>query len=218
MNSLKEIIGTLFTLLLVILWVSGCYHGKKKHKEDFLSDNVFSSFYYGVEQFWHKADSDELNKLVRKGVLFMIIKSDTSNIEEIQEYTKFKDEFLHSVNKLNKDQVNYVKNGLENYIEFITSYEQDIIDGLINYKKSGIIKFEYSSHTNLLVDACFRYGLEKHLKIAKEYFDNYYNSENIGLNLKLYLQEKNIDEIKIYLNNLKSNKIKKLNTNLNELF
>jgi hypothetical protein len=214
-KTITGILSISFTTLLIIIWISGCFHMKKKHKDDLLADSVFSQFYYGIEQFWHKTDKDDLNKIVNKAIYAMTLNSISTNESEIEDYNKLKEKILNSLKDLKDDHINYVHNGVKNFIKFDNSYRQDINDGIIEFKKTGKKSFVYSETTNLLADACFKYNLENYLKIAKENFDKY-NNEN--LSFKLEIMDKNISELENFLYMDHTNKATTLYINYKNLF
>jgi hypothetical protein len=216
-EKLSNASSYIIPILLIGLWIVGAFHGKKKHNIDPFSSNFFVCWYYGLETMWHKTDYSELNDNIK--VIAYLIMQKPSGIEakEQLEFNETKKDLKKVLEKLDTKELDYIKAGTQTFVDFMTSYQDDIIKAFLNYKTSKIFNLKFSYKTIKLSEKCTKYGLDKEMNNFKV------EMEKIKTNLKEKLEsgaetfdESLIDEKKI--KDVATQKINSMNSTVKEIF
>ena len=172
---MKKIIANVFAWCIPIIFfgvfIIGAIHGYKKHNVQPFSDSFYYSWYYGIETLWHKTDYKKLNDRVREAIYLTIAKPKSINPRELIDYNKTKEDFQTTIENLDKKEKEYINNGVSTFIDYMHSFQIDLLNTAIKFKETKIINMTQSEKTNTLSKKCLEYGLEKEIKdieLAKE--------------------------------------------------
>jgi len=202
--NIKKVLGDsasfLVPALVIGLWILGAFHGKKKHNIDPFSSNFLVCWYYGLEVIWHKTDYKELNDDVKVAVFLIISKPDTFDPKAQLEFNESKKDFKKVIDKLDKKELAYVKDGTNMFINYISAFQKDMIETFANYKTSRQFTPTESDNTKRIYKKCLTYGLEKEMQELKRSLDDFTNNFKDKLETGSEdIDESLIDEEKIRL-------------------
>ncbi|MEO7310717.1 MAG: hypothetical protein ABIX01_09975 [Chitinophagaceae bacterium] len=221
MTKLKNILGNilpiLIPVLLIGLWILGAVHGKKKHNVDPFSANFFVCWYYGLETFWHKLDYKELNDDIKVAAYLIMQKPTGIDAKEQLDFNETKKGLKEVLEKLDSKETDYVKSGVNTFVEFMSSIQDDIINALLNYKTAKIFDISVSDKTKSLSKKCASFGLEKEMKEMETELEKIKNT----FNEKLEGNSQHFDESLIDEKKLKDEAVQKtsvINLTVREIF
>lgn len=163
-NILANILPILIPVLLIGLWILGAVHGKKKHNVDPFSSNFFVCWYYGFETFWHKTDYKELNDDIKVAAYLIMQKPTGIDAKEQLDFNETKKELKKVLEKLDNKETDYVKSGVNTFVEFMASFQDDMINALLNFKTTKVFDISVSEKTKSLSKKCSSFGLDKEMK------------------------------------------------------
>jgi hypothetical protein len=170
-DKLSDASGYLIPILLVGLWIVGAFHGNKKHNVDPFSSNFIVCWYYGLETMWHKTDYKELNDDIKVVAYLIMQKPRGIDAKEQLKFNENKKDLKKVLQKLNTKEMDYVKAGTIAYLDLLASFQDDLINALLDYKTSKILDYKFSYKTTKLSGKCNKYGLDKEtndLKVEME--------------------------------------------------
>ncbi len=174
---MKKIIGDLVSWiipsLLIGLFIVGAIHGKKKHNVDPFSANFFVCWYYGIETVWHKTDFKELNDDIKVVVFLIMTKPVNSDAKDQLEFNETKKDIKKVIEKLDSKELEYVKSGVTTFIDYTASFQQDMIDGMMQFKQTQKMNISLSKKTNSLAKKCTDFGLEKEMNELKSAIEKF---------------------------------------------
>lgn len=216
-KSLSDASGYLIPILLIGLWIVGAFHGKKKHNVDPFSANFFVCWYYGLETMWHKTDYKELNDDIKVATFLIMQKPNGIDAKQQLEFNETKKDLKKVLAKLDTKEINYIKSGVDAFVKFMASFQNDMINGFLNYKTTKILDLNYSEQTRSLAKKCSSLGLDKEMK------DMDIELEKIKSSLKEKLESnsQNFDESILDEKKLRDEagqKINVINTTVKEIF
>ena len=113
---------------------------------------------------WHKIDYKELNDDIKVAAFLIIGKPDGIDAKEQLEFNETKKEFKQILEKLSSKEINYVKSGVNTFVEYMESFQDDMINGFLNYKIAKRFDLSFSDKTINLSKKCSSLGLDKEMK------------------------------------------------------
>lgn len=194
-------------ILLIGLWIVGAFHGKKKHNVDPFSSNFFVCWYYGLETLWHKTDYKELNDNIKVVAYLIMQKPIGIDAREQLEFNETKKDLKKVLEKLDTKEMDYVKAGTKTFVDFIASFQDDMINTFLNYKTSKIFDLKFSDKTTKLSEQANTYGLDKEINDMKGEMEKL----EINLNEKMEDGSETFDESLIDEKKMKDDATQKLN-------
>jgi hypothetical protein len=164
---LSNVGWSLIPIVVIGFWILGALHGKKKHGIKPLSDNFLVCWYYGIEQFWHKIDYDELRDEVKVAVFLLSSKPTGMDARGQIEFNESKREFRRSLSKLSKKELSYVKEGVEAFLNYMESFQKNIYESTIAFKTTHRFEYIESEESKLLLEKSADYGLSEQVDEIK---------------------------------------------------
>lgn len=144
--------GTIVVWVIIgSLWIGGCIHSCKKHKDDpvWLQQSPLAA-YRGVEYFWHDDFADvnwnkRLANDLRTCVYF--VNEGTAKEGNIYQVNEGIEEFSKKISEYPKDKKDYLKTGLMDYFKFNMFSSADLINSMDTYYETGILNLHNSQNT-----------------------------------------------------------------------
>ncbi len=163
-EKLNDALVYIIPILLIGLWVIGAFHGKKKHNIDPFSSSFFVCWYYGLETMWHKTDFNELNDDIKVAAFLIMQKPTGIDAKEQLDFNETKKDLKKVLENLDKKETDYVKLGVNTFVEFMASLQDDMIDGCLKYKVTKTFDLDMNEKTKKLSKKCSSFGLDKEMK------------------------------------------------------
>lgn len=154
-------------ILLIGLWIVGAFHGKKKHNIDPFSSNFFVCWYYGLETMWHKTDYKELNDDIKVIAYLIMQKPNGIDAKEQLEFNETKKDLKKVLANLDTKEIDYVKAGTKTFVDFMASFQEDMIKAFVDYKTTKTLDLKFSDNTIKLAETCTSYGLGEEMNGMK---------------------------------------------------
>lgn len=158
-KAVINVLGGLIPLIIFGIWILGAFHGSKKHQVDPLSaSGSISSFYYGLEMFWHKADYEKMNEYIRAITHFAMSEPEYDQGIESVDFALYRDKLQKKIKSFTKEELEYIKLGTNHYLNSLSAIKLD----LKNQVDKGISrddKLNLSKSTQESIDKGDMYGL-----------------------------------------------------------
>lgn len=216
-NILEQVGAFVVPAIIIGVWILGAFHGSKKHNTDPFSESFFVCWYYGLETMWHKTDFTELKENVQVGTFLIMQKPDGFNAKEQLEYNETKKKFKKILTKLDQKEKDYVHAGVNSFVDYMESFQKDMIEALLSYKQSRIMNLNFSQATLSKSQKCSSFGLGKEMKDMENELDKIRANlkSNIANDPKAF-DENLMDEQKMKQESI--NKIEVIKTTVKEIF
>ena len=135
-EKITNIVTTSLTVLLILVWIIGAFHGNKKHNLDPFSNRFYFCWYYGIESVWHKTDFNELNNEIKIASRLILENSSELNSSEMILQTDTKLKLRKLLKNLDTKELNYVMDGTRSILTFMKFVQSDMIQSVANFRET----------------------------------------------------------------------------------
>jgi hypothetical protein len=154
----SRLIGPTITIVVIGLWIFGTAHGLKKHDNFRPIEDFYTSWYYGIEFFWHKTDYKQLNDEVATASYLVMSKSEDA--KEQQDHNETKRKFKKGLKRYTDKEIDYIKSGVSTFMKFAHSWQNDFVAAISRYNYTKEFKIIKTDSTVNLEKQCLTYDLQ----------------------------------------------------------
>ena len=161
---LGPVFSTIISIGVTFLYFAGLVHSYKQHStKDFIASVCLPPFtvYRGAEMFWHKKENKDLNDGVKSAVYLIMSKPIDMDAKAQLDFSESKARFKNLIKNLDQSDLKYIKAATTAFVDFIASFQYDLISAVAELKQSKNFNFHQSEKSLALGKKCSSYGLEQ---------------------------------------------------------